>query len=337
MIKPNTAERVADVSDAAGSGAGLSTSFRGGMRTLAVALGSTALSAVTAPAEGSIVRDPFTTWDPVARQNGANYLIDGGALQNTGGGVLSLRIVVPGFSNPRNTSATFLGNYLNPATGQVQALGITALHNFADLDPFGNLTITGRTGPNNIFAPGQILTLQSRVVYKGASANNMSAPDAEFIWFNEAITGGRNAVIGSATGNLAFVGFGRGLSQGTPNTTSDQNVRAVFSPYDISGAASSYAADIYNQAICVPENSLPGLGRASSGDSGGTVFNISNGRTAGMIVAGTNGTNLNGVGIFLDFSTLSFQSEFQSVTIPSPGALGLLGLAGITASFRRRR
>jgi len=340
MIKSNTVERAADVSDAAGSGAGLNTSFRGGMRTLAVALGTTVLSAVTA--EGSIVRDPFTIWDPIARANFVDYSPG----HRVGGGSVALRIF-DGISGTRNTSAGFMGNYLNPATNQVQPLFITAYHNYADFIGAPQITMTVRTGTNYNSSPGQMISISSFELYTNSGSRDWTRPDAMWLWGNAPVDGS-NAVVGNASGNLAFASFSRPASEQTGLLPADGFGRTVFSPYDASGSVpSGFDSSIYSQAICRPENSLAGLGRESISGSGGLVYTqlismpdgtFTGGEPVGMTVAGTNGTSLSGSSIFLDFNTEHFRAEYDRVrNIPSPGFITLLLVAVAGVGSKRSR
>ena len=60
----------------------LNTNFTGPLRLLAAALAATSLSAVTAPAQGGLIRD--MALDPEHRSFGQSYLPGGSALAATG-------------------------------------------------------------------------------------------------------------------------------------------------------------------------------------------------------------------------------------------------------------
>lgn len=300
--------------------------------TTALALGASACTS----AEGSIVRDPYSTWDPYARQQGINYLAGGSAIQ--GGGAIALRItgeVAPGQYGTRNTSGIFLGNYFDPNQGAMRALGVTAEHNIADFYQVPNTTSSVRTGANFNSSPGQTLNVTEWIRGNGSASRNPLLPDYSFFWLDGTVAG-NNAVLGTASGNLALAGFGRGGSQTMGSLPIDGNVRTVFAPLDtqISSGFSDY---YFSQSIVSSFNSLPGLGRSQDLDSGAAVFNMATGALVGMNEAGTNGTSFTGVSIFMDFSRPEFLSHYNSLAIvPSPATGALLGLAGVLAARRRR-
>ena len=96
-----------------------------------------------------------------------------------------------------------------------------------------------------------------------------------------------------------------------------------------------YTSNYYIQTQTESFNSLTSLGRGYTGDSGGGAYD-SMGRTLGIIVAGTTGTQFSGQTTILRFDTPEVAS-FISSTIPSPGA-GMLLLSGsVFAAMRRRR
>jgi len=307
-----------------------------GSNNLRALASAAVLSATAACADGSIVRDPYGTWDPYARAQGINYLAGGSAIQ--GGGAIALRISGAdsnGVVGTRNTSAIFLGNYYDPAQGGMRALCVTAEHNIADFYTVPNTTSSVRTGANYNSNPGQTLNVTQWVRGNGSASRDPNRPDFSFFWLDGTVAG-NNAVLGTASGNLALVGYGRSGSESAGSILQDGNVRAVFAPLDnqISYGFNDY---YFNEIFCNPSNNLPGLGRSQQNDSGAAVFNTSNGQLVGMNIAGTNGTGLSGVSIFMDFSRPEFLSQYNSLAqVPSPGTLALMGLAGLVAARRQR-
>lgn len=349
MANVNTALK--NESDDVSELAGVSISRHGGRSSLigkfGVLVGAFALAGFTAGTEGSIVRDPFATWDPIARQNGINYL----AGHSVGGGAAALRISSTdsnGVVATRNTSSTFLGNYVNPNTGNLQALCITAYHNYSDFNGAPSVTSSVRTGSNYLTNPGQTLNVQSTILYSGAASRDPNRADAMWMWLDGTIAGS-NAVFGAPSGNLAFASFSRPGSEQMGLLPADGNVRMVLAPYDVTGGTggSGYNGAIYNQAIVNPLNPLQGLGRESQLGSGGAVFNQFidlpdgsriGGQLTGMTQAGTNGTNFNGITILMDFSTPEFQSEFQLVTnVPTPGGATVVIVGALSLFGRPKR
>jgi len=298
------------------------------------------VGAATSSADAGIVRDPYSVWDPYARAQGQNYLVGGPGLQ--GGGAIHLRITgadANGVYATRNTSGIFLGNYYDPQQGGMRSLYVTAEHNIADFYNAFDVSSTVRTGSNFNTDPGQVIGVNRWVTGNMSASRNPSMRDYSFFWGNTTVTGSNvnNVVFGEAFGNLAFVGYGRTGSEAQGNLGIDGNARAVFSPLD-TGVFFGFNPEIYKQGISLSGNQLAGLGRVTSGYSGALVVN-SLGQTVGMAVAGSVGTQFNGVSVFQSFwNDPVFMGQFNelSTAVPSPGALSLLGLAGLVGSRRRR-
>jgi MYXO-CTERM domain-containing protein len=292
------------------------------------------VGAATSSADAGIVRDPYNVWDPYARAQGQNYLAGGSALQ--GGGAAHLRI--ESSIGTRNTSSIFLGNYYDPQQGGMRSLFVTAMHNIADFD--GHTTTSAvRLGSNFNTDPGQVIGVNRWIAGNMSGSRNPSMRDYSFFWGSTTVTGSNvnNVVFGEAFENLAFVGYGRTGSEAQGNLGIDGNARAVFSPLDFE-VSFGFNSEIYKQGIALSGNQLAGLGRITSGYSGGLVVN-SLGQTVGMVVAGSLGTQFNGVSVFQSFwNDPVFMGQFNelSTAVPSPGALSLLGLAGAAGARRRR-
>jgi hypothetical protein len=283
-------------------------------------------------AQAGIVRDPYSVWDPYARAQGQSYLVGGTALQ--GGAAVHLRIT--GGIGTRNTSAFCLGNYYDPVQGGMRSLYMTAQHNISDFD--GGPSVSSiRTGTNYNSDPGQVIGVHRWII------GNMSAPrdpgmrDYAFFWGDTTLAG-NNIVLGQATAGdiLAVVGNGRTGSEGTGDLGRDGYMRAVYSLMD-SQVDSPFNPAIYSQALSNSVYQIQGLGRSRSGYSGGLVAN-QNGEVVGMQLAGTNGWTLNGANYLYNFpSDPVWLEQFNSLTVPSPASLGLLGLGAVVAGSRRRR
>jgi hypothetical protein len=265
--------------------------------------------------EAGIVRDPYTVWDPYARQQGQRYLAGGKALQ--GGGAVALRITgtnTSGVTGTRNTSAIFLGNYYDPQQGGVRSLFVTAEHNIADFYTASNVTSSVRVGSNFNSDPVQVVGVHRWINGDMSASRNPSMRDYSFFW-GDATVAGSNAVFATASGNLAFVGYGRSASEAQGNLGQDGNVRAVFSPLD-DEIDFGFNPDIFKQGLALSSNPLPGLGRIYTLDSGCLVAD-SLGRIVGMGVAGSVGTNFNGVSIFQSFGDDPvFLAQFSALALP---------------------
>jgi hypothetical protein len=285
------------------------------MRSPALLVVVAACVAAGGAVEAGIVRDPYTVWDPYARQQGQRYLAGGKALQ--GGGAVALRIRgadANGVYGTRNTSAIFLGNYYDPQQGAVRALFVTAEHNIADFYTAFDVTSSVRTGPHFNSDPGQTLNVNRWIAGNMSASRNPSMRDYSFFW-GDATVAGSNAVFATASGNLAFVGYGRTGSEAQGNLGIDGNVRAVFSPLD-NDISFGFNPDIFKQGLALSFNTLPGLGRITSGYSGSLVAD-SLGRIVGMTVAGSVGTSFDGVSIFQSFGDDPvFLAQFSALALP---------------------
>ena len=324
MIKSNIVERAADVSDAAGSGAWLNTSFRGGMRAVAMAAAATALTAVTAPAQGGLMRD--IALDLQHRTLGERYLPGGSALATTGGGTASLRVSASGIGGTLNSSAILLNS----------GWAVTAYHNIAAFEPFGTITIDVATGSNFNTNRGTVSRVAEYIPFPGGSANNPSLPDLCLLRLTTDLPGVQSALFGSAlTGDiLTLAGFGRHGSPATGLLERDGNVRA-FNAIANTQNSGSYSGTYYSEMRIGSIQAVALDGRGLSGDSGGPIFNAA-GELIGMTVAGTLGTQFVGYTTFLRFDNPDVDS-WLAATIPTPGSAGLLGLVGLGLGVRRRR
>jgi hypothetical protein len=192
-----------------------------------------------------------------------------------------------------------------------------------------------RTGSNFNSDPGQLVGVNRWITGNMSASRNPSMRDYSFFWGDTTVAG-NNAVFGTASGNLAFVGYGRSASEAQGNLGQDGNVRAVFSPLD-NDIWFGFNPDIFKQGLALSFNTLPGLGRIYTLDSGCLVAD-SLGRIVGMGVAGSVGTSFDGVSIFQSFGDDPvFMAQFNELTVPSPGAFAVLGAAMLVGIRGRRR
>jgi hypothetical protein len=294
------------------------------------------VGAATTSADAGIVRDPYSVWDPYARAQGQNYLAGGPGLQ--GGGAVALRITgtsAGGVIGTRNTSAIFLGNYYDSNQGGMRSLFVTAEHNIADFYTASDVTSSVRTGSNFNSDPGQVVGVNRWITGNMSASRNPSMRDYSFFWGDTTVAG-NNVVFGTASGNLAFVGYGRSASEAQGNLGQDGNVRAVFSPLG-TGVSFGFNPEFFKQGVVNSFNTLAGLGRTYQLDSGCLVAD-SFGRIVGMGVAGSVGTGFDGVSVFQSFGDDPvFMAQFNELTVPSPGAIAVLGAAMLVGSRGRRR
>jgi hypothetical protein len=292
-------------------------------RFLSAAVAATSLSAVTAPAQGGLVRDIAN--DPLHRDLGASYLVGGSGLSQTGGGTVSFRVLVPGVgTGQRNASAILLN----------EGWAITAYHNVADLLQF-NPTYEIATGSNYLNNRGTVRGIAEMIPYPGGSFNNPNLPDLCLLRLATPLTGTGSVVFGSARVDEALYGTGFG-NYGSPavgQLPRDGNVRGWIAPVQ-SFMSGSYSATFYRQTQF--ESDLPYAlnGRGMSGDSGGGWYN-SQGQLVGMNVAATLGTGPGGQTTYLRFDNSDVHT-WISTTIPAPST-ALVGLTAMAFAARRRR
>jgi len=302
------------------------TSFKGPMRTLAVALAATSLSAVTAPAQGGLIRD--MALDPQHRSFGQSYLAGGSALAATGGGIAALRLsATSGFAFPTNGSITMLNS----------RWGATALHAFTPyLQNGGVITGSVQTGSNYNSSPGFTSAIRRVIPIPGGDGFNSALADIALVEFDP-IPGVNDAVLGNFPGvgqNVAMSGFGRYGSEAAGIFPRDGNVRGWLAPVN-SSPGLGYNPEYYVGALVNPSSSQSLLGRGLIGDSGGAVFDMQ-GRTVGLMVATTNGGQFFGATTILRFDNPEI-SSFISSNIPTPSSAALLGLTATAMGMRRRR
>ena len=304
----------------------LNTKFTGPLRLLAAAVAATSLSAVTAPAQGGLMRD--MALDPQHRSFGQSYLAGGSALAATGGGTAAFRLsATPTLPFAANASITLLNS----------RWGAVALHEVADYLAGGG-TVTGnvQTGSNYNSSPGFTSAIRRVIPIPGGSGSNPALADFCLVEFDP-IPGVNDAVLGNFPGvgqNVAMSGYGRYGSEAAGIFPRDGNVRGWLAP------VSSFLAPGYNPAYYIDarvgsSSSQSLLGRGLSGDSGGAVFDMQ-GRTIGIISAGTNGGQFAGSTTILRFDNPEI-SSFISSNIPTPSSAALLGLAATAMGMRRRR
>lgn len=304
----------------------LNTNFTGPARLLAAAVAATSLSAVTAPAQGGLMRD--ISLDPQHQALGNTYRVGGSALANTGGGTAALRInPSSGFAFASSASITMLTN----------EWGACALHEFQPyLDAGGAITGNVVLGSNYNTNPGISSAIRQVIPFPGGSGSNPALADFCLVRFDP-IAGMQNAVLGSFPGvgtNVFMAGYGRYGSQATGALPRDGNIRGWLAPVD-STLPAGFSSEYYVNAGVRSINQANLLGRGLIGDSGGGVYD-SLGRTVGIITAGTNGTQFVGDTTILRFDNPGI-SSFIASTIPSPSAGAVLLGAALMTGARRRR
>ena len=328
MIKSNTAGRVADVSDAAVSGAGPNTSFRGGMRTFAVALGATALCAVTAPAEGGLISGP----DASHRALALNYLVGGSVVQNTGGGAVALRTYLNGVQ--QNLSSSLLSDryVLAPLHGVTRVLDITRPTGIA-----AGQSLEISIGSNAQTNRGQVVSVARIITFPGASANSQNLPDYCVLELSQAISGVRPVTLADPVfgQNAVITGFG---SVAVPNGSPlrDFWARAGYAPVLPLNQMANYSSTYYRETEFDSDLGIALNWNGQNGDSGASV-NAINGNFWGIVIGGTSGTIGNQRTDFL-FTGPSNPTVYNNLVqyVPSPSSGALLGLAGLVVARRRR-
>jgi len=327
MIKSNTAERAADVSAAAGSSAGLNTSFGDGMRTLAVALGATALSAVTVPAQGGLI-DSLTN-EPSHRALAGAMQVGGTIANQYGGAAVGLRTTRFGVDQ-NLTSITLSDRFMLTALhGVTRVLDTNSANGI-----LGGCSLEIYTGPNGTTDRRQIRQVLRIITFAGAAANDPSRPDYCVLELASPLENVRpivitNAVIGANSrttgyGSIAEIG-------GTP--VRDLVARGGFAPIDT--FTSIFNASYYKGLSFAPTINGPFNQKGQNGDSGSPQV-IEGSGVWGMSIAISSGTGATGFTYALKLDQPEVYGNIVTY-VPSPGA-GTLALtsAGILA-YRRRR
>ena len=318
MIKSNTAERVADVNDAAGGGAGPNTSFVGGMRTLAMALGATALTAVTAPAQGGLISGTYTDHQTF----GANYLLGGSAVAATGGATVGVRAYSSLFAGgQQNTTGTLISD-------RYVLIGYHQVSQILNSNP----TFEISTGPNAQTNRGTVMQVSRLITFPNGSQLNPSLPDYALLELTSAIAGVVPVTIGSAVAGqtASSAGFG---SWANPGGT-------FVRTFDVLGGVGPIRASNlngYSSQYYFQTDFLPGIlmnWRGGNGDSGSPAFG-QNGELLGIGIAATIGSGIAGQTTFLRLDNPSVYSDLAPY-IPSPASSLLLGLSGLMLARRRR-
>ncbi len=293
-----------------------------GGKSVALAVAAGALTGMTAPSDGALMRSMAN--DPQHRLLGQNYLMGGSGVATTGGAAGSFQIAVAG-GGIRVGSGGFLnGDYYLTAAHSLDGLTIT--------DP---TSITVATGPNSISNRGQVRTVAEIIYSPWGAGSNPNLPDLVAFRLSSPISGINPAVIaGAGVGAmLTHTGFGNYGDPATGELFTDGNMRGFRAPIE------SFVNNGYNPAYYVQTRFSSGVsdvlnGRGLPRDSGGFVWTTS-GDLFGSMVAATLGTGEFGGTYIQQFSNPEVGAWLA--TIPSPGAAGLLGLAGLVFAARRRR
>lgn len=196
---------------------------------------------------------------------------------------------------------------INPLTGQVTQVGSLGLNppNFgADLDLSGGTLYGWAEG--SLSALMTINTITGQATAVGPNGQNLNSTGSGLASNS---SGTMFCTPDLATGNLWQV-----------NTATGQ----LFGPTALSGGTATARIG----ALEFLNNTLFGVELVGSGTSGITSNQlISIDAVTGAITS---------IGQFRDASTLQFNRYIDAIAVPAPGALAMLGLAGILGSRRRR-
>lgn len=343
MIKSNTAERVADVNDAAGGGAGPNTSFVGGMRTLAMALGATALTAVTAltaltaltavtaPAQGGLILNP--SLNPAHRALGLNYLVGGSAVATTGGGAVGLRTYVNGVQQNLSSSMLSPRYVLAPLHGVTRVLDATQPTGIA---AGSSLEIsTGCNAQNN---RGTVVQVRRIITFANTIALSTNLPDYCVLELQgEGLPQVVPVTLGLPTiGQMTTAaGFGSWAPVGG-TFERDFWVRAGNAPIrSIESMTGGYNSEYYREASFAFDAGINLNERGGNGDSGRPRFGLG-GVFLVIDIAGTLGTGGFGQTTSLLAGSPSISGNLM-MFIPSPGSFVVAAVGAGCLAPRRRR
>jgi len=195
------------------------------------------------------------------------------------------------------------------------------------------------TGANFLNDRGQVVDVAELITYPGYPGGvTTNSPDIVILRLASPLAGITQAQFGTANpGDLVTAGgYGFTNYAGQPTVPRDGFRRGWNAP--VSPGAPTFGADTwynFSQFGGTVGGSVPVNGKVLNGDSGGGVYN-SLGQLVG-INFGQSGNNLSvGFSSYLDLAQPDVLNWVQSNTIPTPGALTLLGLGALVGSRRRR-
>ena len=185
---------------------------------------------------------------------------------------------------------------------------------------------------------GTVSDVSNIILYPGYNGTR-SGPDIAMLHFATPIPGVVDAVLGSVGPGevVGAAGYGFAGPAGQTIPPRDGNRRGWDGKVDslppIDSSPIYYQSTIFSAYIGVPL-----CGKGLNGDSGGGVFDMSTGELVALVTAQTGGGSTTGTQINLKLSQPEVSSWIENNKIvPAPGAISLLGLAGISFGPRRRR
>jgi hypothetical protein len=215
---------------------------------------------------------------------------------------------------------------------------ITAAHAVGNLYQNGGFLRIG-TGGNFNTDPGQVVNAYEAIFYPTyQSGTDLNNPDIVILKLATPLAGVSQVSYGTANPFDVVTSFGYGFAffAGDPIVQPDGFRRGWNARVGI-GAPFFGADQWYNWTqFGAGGASIPVNGKALSGDSGGGVYN-SQGQLVGINFGQTgNGASV-GSTSYLDLSRPEIRSWLDANTvIPTPGTVGLLGLAALGMRGRRR-
>jgi uncharacterized protein (TIGR03382 family) len=223
-------------------------------------------------------------------------------------------------------SATFINPYF----------AITAAHLVGTIYQNGGTFQVG-TGSNYFSDRGQVVNVAEVITYPGyAGGVSTNSPDIAILRLATPISGITQAQYGTANPGdvVTSGGYGFAFFAGQPTVPRDGFRRGWNAP--VASGAPIFGGDTYyNWSLFGSGLGVDTIGKGLGGDSGGGVYN-SLGQLVG-INFGQSGNNLTfGTTSYLDLAQPDVLNWVQTNTIPTPGALTLLGLGALVGSRRRR-
>jgi hypothetical protein len=258
-------------------------------------------------------------------QSAQSYLGVGNQLQNQTGFIESL--------NPGSTNGYASVSFIN------SQYAITCGHVVWGTVQNGGSFRVG-TGANYFTDRGQVVDVAEVITYPGyAGGVATSSPDIAILRLAAPLSGVTQVEFGTASPFDVVVSGGYGVTffAGEPSVPRDGFRRGWNAP--VKTGAPLFGSDQwynYTQFGGGGGSAVPVNGKALSGDSGGGVYN-SQGQLVGINFAQTgNGASV-GSTSYLDLSQPEVLSWLQANTIPTPGTVGLLGLAALGPRGRKRK
>jgi hypothetical protein len=213
---------------------------------------------------------------------------------------------------------------------------ITAAHVVSGLFQNGNYARIGMGG-NYFSDPGQQVDAYQATFYPTYQQGsvNTNNPDIAILTFATPLAGVSQVSYGTANPIDIVTSFGYGFAffAGAPIVQPDGFRRGWNAQVGIGDPF--FGSNQWYNYTQFGDPSVPVNGKGLAGDSGGGVYN-SQGQLVGINFGQTgNGASV-GSTSYLDLSQPEVLSWLQANTIPTPGAVGLLGLAALGMRGRRR-